>query len=190
MTSPAMLIVTMQPPTDMEDEFNDWYDTEHFPQRRSLPGFGECARWVCVEGWPRYLALYDMHSAAAVETPEYLACSGAGATPWSRRVLPRTIGRLRVVATEILADGNSAARTNHLLAARYPTPDDTAVRHRRQIGIPGLTSVRWLRDGEDLWLFARFDRPVTMNALIDALGAIGDTGATLFNLCLPYFRAP
>ena len=27
-----------------EDEFNDWYDTEHFPQRMGLPGF-ETSLW-------------------------------------------------------------------------------------------------------------------------------------------------
>jgi hypothetical protein len=190
MTTPALLIVTMQAPAGMEDEFNDWYDTEHFPQRRGLPGFGECTRWVCIEGWPRYLALYDMDSAATVETPEYRACSGPRSTPWSRRILPRTIGRLRVIATEILADGTPPPRDRHLLAARYPMPSDAAARRHDQIGLPGLTTVRWLRDGDDLWLFARFDRPVSMGALIDTLGTAGDTGASFFNLCVPYFRAP
>jgi hypothetical protein len=25
------------------DEFNDWYDTEHVPERRRVPGFVNCA---------------------------------------------------------------------------------------------------------------------------------------------------
>ncbi len=26
------------------DEFNDWYDTEHIPEREAVPGFGACER--------------------------------------------------------------------------------------------------------------------------------------------------
>ena len=190
MTTSAMLIVTMQAPADMEDEFNDWYDTEHFPQRAGLPGFGQCTRWACLDGWPRYLALYDMDSAAAVETPEYLACSGAGSTPWTRRVVARTIGRMRTVATDIASYGDLAAPTSRLLAARYPTPHDDAALSLNRPRVPGLTSMRWLREDGDLWLIARFARPVTAANLVEGFGSAGDTGATLFNLYAPYLRGP
>jgi hypothetical protein len=191
MSAPAMLIVTMEAPADMEDEFNDWYDLEHFPQRRGLPGFGDCTRWVCVQGWPRYIALYDLGDASAVETPEYLACSGPGATPWSRRVLPRTLGRQRVVATEIMREGATRpGRECRLLAARYPTQENDAGIALARQRLPGLVEARCLREGGDLWVLARFDRPVSLAALIERFGAAGDAGATLFNLYTPYIRGP
>jgi len=28
------------------DEFNDWYDTEHVPERERVPGFMRIERWV------------------------------------------------------------------------------------------------------------------------------------------------
>ena len=97
MTKPeAILLVIMEPPASLEEEFNDWYDTEHFPQRRALPGFLAGARWVCLEGWPRWAALYDLASLDALSTLEYKAVSAGNSTPWSRRILPRTSGRERL----------------------------------------------------------------------------------------------
>jgi hypothetical protein len=29
-----------------EDEFNDWYDLEHIPERLRVPGFVACERWI------------------------------------------------------------------------------------------------------------------------------------------------
>eukprot|EP01034_Spumella_vulgaris_P005546 gene5546-7080_t len=97
----GLLLVTMEPPAGLEEEFNDWYDTEHFPQRRALPGFESASRWVCLQGWPRWLAVYDLASPAALATPAYAAVSAGNSTPWSKRILPRTIGRQRIVAEQM-----------------------------------------------------------------------------------------
>ena len=78
--SKGLLLVTMEPPASLEDEFNDWYDTEHFPQRRGLPGFESASRWVCIEGWPRWAALYDLESVGVLDSPAYHAVSGPNST--------------------------------------------------------------------------------------------------------------
>jgi len=52
----GLLLVTMEPTAAMQEEFNDWYDQEHIPERIALPGFLSATRWVCLQGWPRYLA--------------------------------------------------------------------------------------------------------------------------------------
>src|SRR3954453_13674036 len=97
----ALLLVTMEAPAGLEEEFNDWYDTEHLPQRCALPGFETGARFVCIDCWPRWLALYDLTSPAALESEAYRAVSGANNTSWSRRILPRTLGRMRIVGEQI-----------------------------------------------------------------------------------------
>ena len=28
------------------DEFHDWYDLEHIPERQAIAGFGACERWI------------------------------------------------------------------------------------------------------------------------------------------------
>lgn len=197
----GLLLVTMEPPAPMEEEFNDWYDTEHFPQRRGLPGFESASRWVCLQGWPRWLALYDLTSTAAVETPEYAAVSGPNSTPWSRRVLPRTVGRSRVVAEQV-APGAALSRNpeevGRLLVARFtalhavqePAVADQLV--RASAGMEGLLQLRLFRaegrGGADLWTLAEFDRPVGAEALAARFGEAAGIGARLLNLYAPYHR--
>lgn len=77
-----------EPPPGMEDEFNAWYDQEHFPERLAIPGFRSARRWVG-DGPPgagRYLATYELDSADVLESPAYLARLNSP-TPWSRRCL-------------------------------------------------------------------------------------------------------
>lgn len=123
----AMLMVMMEPPSDLEDEFNDWYDTEHFPQRRSLPGCIAASRWVCLHGWPRWMALYDVTSADVLQSDAYRSMSGSQSTPWTRRILSRTVGRRRVVATALAdtaAIQHAAWETSRLVVMGMPVGTD------------------------------------------------------------------
>jgi hypothetical protein len=194
----GLLLVAMEPPAPLEDEFNDWYDTEHTPQRRALPGFESASRWVCLVGWPRWLALYDMSSPAAVDTPEYRAVSGANGTPWSRRILPRTVGRERVVARQ-LAPGSALARpvaeVARLVAARYPGKSDPDAVHalaERAGALPGLLQFRAFAALEafETWVLAEYGRPLPQDRAVEAFAALGEGGATTLNLYAPYRRGP
>jgi hypothetical protein len=197
----GLLLVAMEPPASMEEEFNDWYDSEHFPQRCALPGFESGRRFVCLDGWPRYLALYDLTSTAALETAAYRAVSGGNSTPWSRRILPRTIGRQRVVARQV-APGDaliSSTPISRLIAASFPGIPDTDIAtfatalDEALAGEPGLVQARLFRDeaGEpgDLWIICAFDRPVQIGDLSRRVGALADHGAERFNIYAPYRRA-
>lgn len=42
----GFLLVTMEPPPAIEEEFNDWYDTEHVPERAFIRGFESAHRYV------------------------------------------------------------------------------------------------------------------------------------------------
>src|SRR3546814_3022829 len=55
MKNKGFLMVTMEPPAAIEEEFNDWYDTEHVPERAAVDGFETAQRYVCVDGFPRYI---------------------------------------------------------------------------------------------------------------------------------------
>lgn len=89
MPNKGFLLVQMQPPPAFEEEFNDWYDTDHIPERLAVPGIETARRFVCLDGWPRYLALYDLESLDTLATAAYRRVSGAHYTPWTRRVLSR-----------------------------------------------------------------------------------------------------
>ncbi len=200
----GLLIVTMEPPAGMEEEFNDWYDLEHFPQRSGLPGFTSASRWVFLEGWPRYLAVYDMASPDAVATAEYRAVSGANATPWSKRVLGRTIGRQRHVGIAVGDQPDQqcvAPDAVRLLAACWtcaksdgPKSDvgefAAAVRQVASL-LPDVAQARLFAvekgDAVLLWLFVAFDAPVALGEL-KAVAKVQGHGAGAFNLYAPYFR--
>ena len=66
----------MEPPPAMEEEFQDWYDTEHFPERATCEGFLTVHRFICIDGWPRYLALYDLADTDVLRGPAYARIAG------------------------------------------------------------------------------------------------------------------
>jgi hypothetical protein len=197
---PALLMVAMEPPAALEDEFNDWYDTEHLPQRLALPGFVAGSRWVCIHGWPRWLALYDLTSEAAVGSDAYRGVSGAQSTPWSRRILPRTVGRSRVAAVALDGAPYSVQlepdRTSRLLVMGValrpggPPPHAMvdAVRQALSQRDGVLQQRAFVEVGTALWLLVAFDAPVSSAALAEDIGRPCGAGATTFNLYLPYQR--
>jgi hypothetical protein len=87
MTQMGLLAALMDPATTQEDEFNEWYDTEHLAHIKEVIGVLTATRFVAVEGWPRYLALYDLDTLATLQSESYRSVTGGGFTPWSRRML-------------------------------------------------------------------------------------------------------
>ena len=85
----GFLLVLMQPPPTLEEEFNAWYDTEHIAERLAVPGFETALRYVCIDGAPRYLALYDLASPDVLNSPAYLKVAFDNASPWTKRVTSR-----------------------------------------------------------------------------------------------------
>ena len=85
----GFLLVIMQPPPAMEEEFNAWYDTEHVPERLAVPGFLSARRFVNLDGHPRYLAMYDLERVEVLDSDAYQAVSGVSFSPWTKRVTSR-----------------------------------------------------------------------------------------------------
>ena len=59
-----------------EDEFHDWYDLEHIPERQRVPGFGLCERWIDVNNPKVAVATYDLASPDVLQSPAYQAIGG------------------------------------------------------------------------------------------------------------------
>ncbi|WP_397474611.1 hypothetical protein [Pusillimonas sp.] len=96
-TPPGLLLVTMEPPPAMEEEFNAWYDSEHMPERAELPGILRTQRMVCTTGWPKYAAIYDLESTDVMESAPYQRISGKNFSPWSKRIGGKVSGQWRFV---------------------------------------------------------------------------------------------
>ena len=67
------------------DEFHDWYDLEHLPEREAVPGFGSCKRWM-VPGSTQAVATYDLDTLSVLDSDAYGAIAYANLSPWSKRV--------------------------------------------------------------------------------------------------------
>jgi hypothetical protein len=62
-----------------EADYHDWYDHEHGPGRLTVPGFlGACRYEALDDLTPRWLALYELDSAAVLDSAEYKAVVEGG----------------------------------------------------------------------------------------------------------------
>lgn len=115
-TSTGLLLAMMEPPPTLEEEFQHWYDSEHFPERQNVEGFLTAARYICLDGWPRYLALYDLANVDVLRGPGYAKIAGANYSRWTERVVSRVWGQYRAEGVQLypgrklLGDGGRHAR--------------------------------------------------------------------------------
>ena len=98
----GVLIAAMKIARAAEDEFHDWYDTEHLPERERVAGFLACQRWIGAQDASVSVATYDLQSVAVLKSPAYLAIGGDNLSPWSRRVLARMERLMRFEGDQIL----------------------------------------------------------------------------------------
>ena len=96
------LIAAMKLGRAAEDEFHDWYDTEHLPERQRVRGFLVCQRWIGTDDPKVSVATYDLEKVAVLTTPAYLAIGGDNLSPWSKRITARVDRLMRFEGDQIL----------------------------------------------------------------------------------------
>jgi hypothetical protein len=106
-TTPGLLLVMTNIPAEIEGEVNDWYDTEHIPERLAIPGFVGAQRYRAVEGGPAYQALYDLESVAVLDTPEYVQLR-ENQSEQTLRIMSQLPNLQRSVYTQIHPKGATA----------------------------------------------------------------------------------
>ncbi len=128
-----------------EDEFHDWYDTEHIPERKRLDGFVTLQRWIGAEDPKVAVATYDLASPEVLQSPEYRAISGENLSPWSKRLISRCQRIVRFEGEQLLP-GDAAAPAG--AAARLllgmdgsPEAEDEFNRWYNEEHLPALTAV-------------------------------------------------
>src|SRR5467141_241624 len=118
------LIAAMNIGRAAEDEFHDWYDAEHLPERQRVPGFLLCQRWIGAQDRKVSVATYDLETVSVLKSPAYLAIGGENLSPWSKRVTARVERLLRFEGDQILP-GDRVAPENAgglLLVGMTPAP--------------------------------------------------------------------
>lgn len=121
----GLLIASFDFSAAAEDEFNDWYDTEHIPERARVPGFLACQRWIGASDAKLSVAVYDLEDLAVLETAAYRAIAHANLSPWSRRVIGQCRRILRFEGEQILPGDQPSppAAEGLLLNAMNVDPD-------------------------------------------------------------------
>lgn len=144
----GFLMVTMEPPPALEEEFNDWYDTEHVPERKAVAGFETATRFVCVAGWPRYVAYYDLRDVGVMDEPGYQAISGTRFSPWSKRILTRVRGLYRAYGEQVYPGRALTGPMAQLLLIRFrsiASADETGLVERIRREFEARAGVRQVR---------------------------------------------
>jgi hypothetical protein len=121
----GLLIAAFDFSTAHADEFHDWYDLEHIPERRAIRGFGACERWISDEQPTIAVATYDLDSVEVLRSEAYAAVAYGNLSIWSKRVTAMCNRLLRFEGTQI-KPGDTAAPQRAgglLLNAMNVTPE-------------------------------------------------------------------
>jgi hypothetical protein len=121
----SILFSEMTPQANWENEFHEWYNTEHIPVRMVLDGFVAAQRYKSTSS-DSNLVIYDMTSQAALKTPGYTEVKERPSER-TRWMLNNVTGFTRYLADEIGVAGTldeRAALAPHLFVAMFSVPED------------------------------------------------------------------
>ena len=152
----GLLLVAFDFSTAHEDEFHDWYDLEHVPERQRVPGFGLCERWISVANPKHAVACYDLDSLAVLASEPYKAIAFENLSVWSKRVGPMCQRLIRFDGDQTLP-GNAdspAGAGGMLVNAMNVAPEHEAEFNEwydnehipALAAVPGVLSARRFRD--------------------------------------------
>lgn len=104
----GLMIAMIDVEPEWEEEFNRWYDEEHFPDRVNCPGFLSGRRFVAIDGSPKYLAVYDLENPEVMQSEAYLKVSEQ--SPWTKRIHEHLTTVQRNVYVEITPEPKAAPK--------------------------------------------------------------------------------
>ena len=152
----GILLVAFDFSNAHQDEFHDWYDLEHLPERQRVSGFGLCERWISVANPKQAVASYDLESLAVLSSGPYLAIAHDNLSPWSKRAGPMCSRLIRFDGEQTLpGNADSPAGAGGLLVnAMNVVPEHEAEFNEwydhehipALAAVPGVLSARRFRD--------------------------------------------
>jgi hypothetical protein len=81
----GILLVAFDYTNAHEDEFHDWYDLEHIPERQRVPSFGPCELWISVANPKQAVGTYDLKNLRVLSSAPYKAIAFENLSIWSKR---------------------------------------------------------------------------------------------------------
>jgi len=128
-----------------QEEYDDWYETEHLPERRRVPGFLSAERWVDIKNPQVSVSVYDLESVEVLASPGYKAVGYDNISPWTRRVVRLSERILRYEGRQTLpGEQLSPQRAGGLLVNAMNAAAEAATEFNRwydEEHIPALAAV-------------------------------------------------
>ena len=81
----GLLMVWIDMPNGMEEDFNNWYNQEHLDEVIAFPGVLGAARYEAVRSGPKHLAVYELESPQVIESDAFRNFKHS---PWTQRINP------------------------------------------------------------------------------------------------------
>jgi len=111
----AVVLIWNDVAPEGREQFYEWHDKEHIPERLALPGFRRGRRFVRPEHSPEWLTIYEAADLRAFVSPEYLARLNAP-TPATVSALRHFRNTSRAACRVVHSVGSSTG--GHMLAMR------------------------------------------------------------------------
>lgn len=139
-----LLTVYANIPAEIEDDFNQWYNTQHIPERLAIEGFQSAVRYESLKGEPKYIALYELGNPGVLETPEYTKLR-QNPNGWDKRIMPELKVERRNVYEQIFSCGDAPdTHTPFILSVGIDIPaavEDEFNRWYNEEHLPQLSAV-------------------------------------------------
>lgn len=146
----------------MRGDYEAWHGIEHVPERLTMPGFLAAKRYVRGRGAAaRYLTLYDLDTAEALETSEYLHLL-ANPTPETLKMRPAMGAFSRCVYRETSRAGRGFGR--YLAGVTWQGRGEEAVPPAALTDLAGRSGVLSVRTGVTLTARPHPAFPATQDA--------------------------
>jgi hypothetical protein len=101
---------------EAKDDFYEWHNQEHMPERVGISGFRRGRRYIAVEGTPEFFNLYEADHPEVLGGRDYLDRLNAP-TEWTKRVVPSFRNVARSVCRVAFSDGVGSGGT--ILTMRF-----------------------------------------------------------------------
>jgi hypothetical protein len=102
------------------DEFHEWHNREHMPERVGIPGFHRGRRYAVIGSGPEYFNLYEADSVETLAGQDYLNRLNAP-TAWTQRVVPSFRNVARSICRVAFTHGVGCGGV--MLTLRFALPD-------------------------------------------------------------------
>ena len=106
----GILIAAMDFSACPEDEFHDWYDLEHVPERLRIPGFLNAERWIDTKNPKVAVATNDLETVGVLYSTPYVAIAGANSSSWTKRTAKFRKGLMRYEGEQLFPGDKGAPK--------------------------------------------------------------------------------